>query len=68
MPEGGLAIRVAAPPFGIAPGAGGLSTLGVRGGLLSLLASAAIAGAAYAGFAWLRAAREQPHVVEATIG
>jgi hypothetical protein len=68
MPEGGLAIRVAASPSGIAPGAGGLSTLGVRGSLLSLLASAALAGAAYAGFAWLRAAREQPHVVEATIG
>ncbi len=43
--------------------------MAVRGGiLLSLLASAALAGAAYAGFAWLRDAREQPHVVEATVG
>ncbi len=42
--------------------------MGVRGILLSLLASAALAGAAYAGFAWLRDAREQPHAVEATVG
>ena len=42
--------------------------MGVHGIFLSLLASGALAGAAYAGFAWLRDAREQPHVVEATVG
>ena len=42
--------------------------MGVRGILLSFLAAAALAGAAYAGFAWLRDARERPHVVEATVG
>jgi len=35
---------------------------------LSLLAAAVLAGGAYAVFAWSRAAHDEPHIVEATVG
>jgi hypothetical protein len=42
--------------------------LSVRRNLLSLLAAAALSGAACAAFSWFRDAHEQTHVVEATVG